>query len=75
MREKGFNKCNQLMISNSVQYREATNFMIKLVLRFSSLYLPLAGKIIVYTPNQGTNREKYFNHLIYKGKNADSRGK
>ena len=31
----------------------------------------LAGKIIVYTPSQGTFREKYFNHTIYKGKNAD----
>ena len=35
----------------------------------------LAGNIIVYKPNQGTNREKYFIHIIYKGKNAESRGK
>ena len=28
----------------------------------------LAGNIIVDTPNQGTNRENYFNHNIYKGK-------
>ena len=26
----------------------------------------MAGNIIVYTPNQGTNREKYFNHIIYQ---------
>ena len=26
----------------------------------------MAGIIIVYTPNQGTNREKYFNHIIYQ---------
>ena len=28
----------------------------------------LAGNINVYTPIQGTNREKYFNHIIYEGK-------
>ena len=27
----------------------------------------LAGNKIVYTPNQGTSREKYFNYIIYKG--------
>ena len=35
----------------------------------------MAGNIIVYTPIQGTNREKYFNHIVYKGKDADSGGK
>ena len=35
----------------------------------------LAGNIIVYTPNQGKIREKYFNHIIYKGKKADFGGK
>ena len=24
----------------------------------------LAGNIIIYTPSQGTNKEKYFNHNI-----------
>ena len=28
----------------------------------------LAGNIIVYTPIQGTNREKYFNSIICKAK-------
>ena len=28
----------------------------------------LAGNIIIYTPNQGTNRENYFNLIIYKRK-------
>ena len=42
---------------------------------FSYLYLSLAGNIIVYTPNQGTNREKYFNHNIYQRRDADSGGK
>ena len=35
----------------------------------------LEGNIIFYTPNQGTNRKKYFNHIIYKGKKADTGGK
>ena len=35
---------------------------------FSYLYLSLAGNIIVYTPNQRTNREEYFNHIIYQRK-------
>ena len=35
----------------------------------------LAGNIIVYTPNQGKNREKHLNHIVYKRKNADSGGK
>ena len=47
----------------------------KLYFCFSYLHLSLAGNIIVYTLNQGTNREKYFNHIIYKGKGADFCGK
>ena len=31
----------------------------------------LEGDILVYTPTQCTNKEKYSNHIIYKGKNAD----
>ena len=27
---------------------------------------PWRENIIVYTPDQGTNREKYFNHIIYQ---------
>ena len=37
-------------------------------LHFSYLYLSLAENKIVYTPDQGTNREKYFNHTIYQRK-------
>ena len=33
---------------------------------FSYFYLSLAGNTIVYTPDQGTNREKYFNYIIYQ---------
>ena len=35
----------------------------------------LAGNIIVYTPTQGTNREKYSNHDNSKRKIADFGGK
>ena len=28
----------------------------------------MAENIIVYMPIEGTKREKYFNHIIYKGK-------
>ena len=42
----------------------------------SSVYtFSLAGNIIVYTPNQGTNREKYFIQIIYKRKDAKCGGK
>ncbi len=35
----------------------------------SSIYIfSLAGNIIVYTPNRSKNREKYFNHIISKGR-------
>ena len=34
-----------------------------------------AGNIIVYTPSQGTNWEKYFDYIIYKSKNTNSGGK
>ena len=37
-----------------------------LYFHFSYLYLSLAGNVINYTPDQGTNREKYFNRNIYQ---------
>ena len=43
-------------------YNNKSNFV-------SPIYtFSLAGNIIVYTPNQGENREKYFNHINYQGK-------
>ena len=42
---------------------------------FSYFYLSMARNINVYTPNQGTNREKYFNHISFQRINADSGGK
>ena len=50
-------------------------YIIPTVLSFFYIYLTLAGNIFVYTPNEGTTREKYFDHIIYKGKDADSGGK
>ena len=49
---------------------ENNSLLVSLIYTFS-----LAGNILVYTPSQGTTREKYFNHKSYKGKNADSGGK
>ena len=66
-------KTKQLMISKKVQYQKATNLYDNNSTFVSPIYtFSLAGNIIVYTPNQGTNEEKYFNHIIYQGKNADS---
>ena len=50
-------------------------YIIPQYFQFSYLYLSLAGNWIVYNPNQGTNREKYFNHFIFKEKDANSGGK
>ena len=58
-----------------VQYQTATIYIIITVLSFLLFILSLAGNIIVYTPNHCTNREKYFNHIIYTGKNVDPGGK
>ena len=73
MREN-FSKYKQSNVNN-VQFWKATIYIITLFFHFSYLYLSLAGNIIVYTPNQVANREKYFNHIIYQGKDADSGGK
>ena len=62
-------KTKQLMISTKVQYQKATNLYNNISTFVSPIYtFSLAGNIIVYTPNQGSNREKYFNHIIYKRK-------
>ena len=81
MREKVSIKCKQLMISDSVQYRKARIYIIIIiiiiiiVLSFLLFIKFLYGKKNVYTPNQGTKREKYFNHIIHSGKNANFGGK
>ena len=69
MTGKGFKQSKQLKIPNNVQYRKATNlFHIKSTFVSLIYTSPLAGNTIVYTAIQGINREKYFNHFIYKGK-------
>ena len=75
MKEKKSSECKQSNVNictvldgNNLLYSSSYFY-------FSYLYLSLAGNIIVYTPNQGTNREEYFNHIIYQGKDADSGGK
>ena len=35
---------------------------------FPTYTYSLAGNTIIHTPNQGTSREKNFNHIIYKRK-------
>ena len=76
MRETGFNKIKHLMMSNSVKQQRATNLHINNSTFVSLIYtFSLGGNINVYTSIHGTNRKKYFNHIIYKGKNADSGGK
>ena len=76
MREKGFNKSKQLLILNSVQKQKATNLCNINSTFVSPIYtFSLAANIFIYTPIQGTNREKCFNHIIYKGKMPSLAGK
>ena len=42
---------------------------------FPIFTFPLEGNIIIYTPIQESNREKYFNLISYRRKNAESGGK
>ena len=64
------------MMENCVQYRKGYNLYNNYSTFVSPIYtFSVAGNIIVYRPIQGTNREKYFNHIIYREKNADSGGK
>ena len=66
-------KTKQLMISTKGTIPEGYKYIYNNSTFVSPIYVfSLPGNIIVYMPNQGTNREKYFNHAIYKGKNADS---
>ena len=76
MRGKGLNKSKQLIMSIFSTIQQGCNLNKKNNSTFvSPIYtFSLAGNIIVYTPLQGTNGAKYFNHIIYI-KNADSGGK
>ena len=55
---KGLQENANGLISSSVQYSKATIYKKQKYFHFSYIYLSLAGNIIVYTPNQGTNRKK-----------------
>ena len=46
-------------------FRNNSSTLISPVYAFS-----LTGNIMVYTPSQSTNTEKYFNHIIYKDKSC-----
>ena len=61
------------MISTKVKYQKATNLYNKNSTFVSPIFtFFLAENTIAYTPKQGTNREKYFIHIIYKAKYANS---
>ena len=71
---KSFQRIKMIFIKNGT-IPKTTIYIIITYFYFSFLYLSLAGIIIVYTPNQDTNREKYFNQIIYQRRDADSGGK
>ena len=57
------------MTSEATVIPKATMYFNPISTFVSPIYaFSLARNIIGYTPIQGTNREKYFNHIIYKGK-------
>ena len=59
MKEKSFNKYKQSsdFINGYNLYNNHSTFI-------SPIYTFPWRETIVYTPNQGTKREKYFNHII-----------
>ena len=67
---KGFKKIKQLKMSNLVRLKRLQFiFHHENGTSVSSIYtFSLAGNIIVCTPIQGTITEKYFIHIICKGK-------
>ena len=56
------NEKNSFNNTRSCNFHNTSSTFVSPIYTFS-----LAGNIIVYTPIRGTNREKYFNHNIYKG--------
>ena len=67
LRGKSFNKSKLLMTSKISVIPKATKLYNNTSTFVSPIYVfSLAGFIKVYTPNQATNRDKYFNHIIYK---------
>ena len=69
MREKGFNQSEQLTFFKEINTVPKATKLYNNSTFVSAIYtFSLAGNIIVYTPNQSTIREKYFNQIICKGK-------
>ena len=69
---KKFNQYKQLILKqNSLYNTKGRNFHHNINSTFvTPLYISfsLAANIIVYTAIQGRKREKYLNHIFYKGK-------
>ena len=72
MREKvSIKNANSLLFSLILK---GDIFLTKAILSFL-LFIPfIGGKHNCLNANQGTNSEKNFNHIIYKGKDADFGG-
>ena len=69
---KGFDKMQAVSDIKSSTLLKGDNFFKKnSTVVSTSCIFSLAGNIIGYTPNQGTNRGKNFNLIIYEGKSAD----
>ena len=68
--ENVFNESKQSMISENEYNTNRLQIFITIIVLSSLLFIPfaLAGNTIIYTPIQGTSREKYLIHNIYKGK-------
>ena len=76
MREKVQWKQTVIDFNKRVRHRKTTNMNIHKSTFVCPIYtFSLAGNKFVYTPTQGKNGEKYFNHIIYKGKMPNLAGK
>ena len=77
MREKSFNQSEQFTFFKKIStVPKATKLYNNIHTLVSPIFtFSLAGNIIVYTPIQSTNREKYFNHIIYFKKMPTLAGK
>ena len=69
MREKFQSKQTVNVFKKIDTVPKATNFYYNISTFVSPIFtFSLTGNIIVFTPIEGTNREKYFNHIIYIGR-------
>ena len=69
MREKFQTKQTFNVVRKTITVPKATKLYSNKSTFVSPIYtFSLAGNLIVYSPIRGTNMEKYFNQIIYKGK-------